>query len=113
MSDPVGARHGKRQMLGARTISAIGACVGFTMAVLVLGYGLIEPKIHAPAINDWLLVFGCPASVTLMALDDSKSYFLVAIAVAMVVASNTLWYGFLFAAMAKLIRSATAHGARR
>jgi len=89
----------KRSILGA---SKVGACLGFVIACLVLTYGYLEPKIHAPAINDWLIFMLCPSSIALMAA-DAGNWLLFVCADLVVVAANTGWYGFLFAVFAKLV----------
>ena len=84
-------------------VSKIGACFGFVIAVLVLSYGYLEPHIHAPAINDWLIFIACPASIALMAADNGKWYLFV-FADSVVVVVNAVWYGVLFALVAMLFR---------
>jgi hypothetical protein len=83
--------------------SKIGACFGFAISVLVLSYGYLEPHIHAPAINDWLIFIACPSSIALMAADNGKWYLFV-FADSVVVMANAVWYGFLFAVAAMLFR---------
>jgi hypothetical protein len=79
----------------------MGACFGLGVAALVLAYGYLEPHIHAPAINDWLIFFACPTSIVLMAADSGKWYVLVFADLVVVVAS-AVWYAFLFAVIASL-----------
>jgi hypothetical protein len=83
--------------------SKIGACFGFAIAVLVLSYGYLEPHIHAPAINDWLIFIACPSSIALMAADNGK-WLLFVFADSVVVVANAVWYGFLFAVATMLFR---------
>jgi hypothetical protein len=86
--------------------STIGACFGLVISVLVLAYGYLEPNIHSPAINDWLIFIACPPSIALMAADNGKWY-LVVFADSVVVLANAVWYGFLFAVVAMLFRHAS------
>ena len=81
--------------------SKIGACCGLVISVLVLAYGYLEPRIHSPAINDWLIFVACPSSIVLMAADNGKLYVFV-FADSVVVVVNSVWYGFLFAVAARL-----------
>lgn len=74
----------------------VGACSGVAIAVLVLTYGYLQPGIHAPAINDWLIFIVCPPSIILMAAENGKWYLFV-LADSLVVVVNALWYWFLFA----------------
>jgi hypothetical protein len=83
--------------------SKIGACFGFVIAALVLSYGYLEPRIHGPAINDWLIFIACPSSIALMAADNAKGYLFV-FADLVVVGVNAVWYGFLFAVATMLFR---------
>ena len=73
----------------------IGACFGLLLSLLVLAYGYLEPHIHAPAVNDWLIFIACPSSITLMAADSAGRYLLV-FAALVVIVINALWYAFLF-----------------
>jgi hypothetical protein len=83
--------------------SKLGLCVGLVISVLVLSYGYLEPHIAGPAINDWLIFIACPSSIALMAADNGKWYVLV-FADLVVIVANTVWYGFLFAVAAVLLR---------
>jgi hypothetical protein len=99
------------------TTFKIGASLGFLLAVLVLGYGYIEPRIHSPALNDWLILLVCPYSIVLLATDQSRWY-AVALADCVVIATNTVWYGVLFmAATSVFLRrrktSVSARGSQR
>jgi hypothetical protein len=80
----------------ALRIGQIGMCCGVVMSVLVIAYGYLEPHIHGPAINDWLIVMACPSSIALMASDTLKWPQVVLVDLVVVV-TNAAWYGFWFA----------------
>jgi hypothetical protein len=80
----------------ALRIGQIGMCCGVVMGVLVIAYGYLEPHIHAPAINDWLVVIACPSSIALMASENLKWPEVVLLDLVVVV-TNAAWYGFWFA----------------
>lgn len=81
-----------------------GAYFGFAIGLLVLIYGYLEPRMHSPAINDWLVFAACPPSIALMAADNAKWYVLI-FADLLVLAANAVWYGFLFGVVGLLFRS--------
>ena len=83
--------------------SKIGACFGVVISILVLAYGYMESHIHSPAINDWLIFAACPPSIALMAVDNGR-WFLFFFADSIVILVNAVWYGFLFAVVARLFR---------
>jgi len=83
--------------------SKIGAWFGVVISILVLAYGYLEPHIHFPAINDWIIFIACPSSIALMAADNGK-WFLFVFADSIVILANAVWYGFLFAVVATLFR---------
>lgn len=87
---------------GAAKAGRIGGCFGLVVAVLVLTYGYLEPHIHFPAINDWLIFAACPSSIVLMAADSGKWY-LVVFADSLMIVANAVWYAVWFAAASKLL----------
>ena len=89
------------------TASKIGACFGFVIALLVLAYGYLLPRMHSRPINDLLIFIACPSSFLLMAVDNGKWYLFV-FADALVVIINAAWYGFLFESVAMLFRRHTS-----
>lgn len=82
----------------------LGLSIGFVLAILVLTYGYLEPRIQARAINDWLLLAICPSSIVLMATDNA-GWFVGALADSIVIIANSVWYAFLLLAFRRLTPS--------